>query len=764
MGIRPLARIAQGEQLGAHTVEGQDGLFGGVGDRVARRAGARHLALGLGLGPQRVVDAVQLGAVAAGKHAGQVGFHALVHHDGTVHRHTGGLGNGGIGPHAAGHHHQLGRDHFPAAQPHAGDPGIALQGGDLHAQFHPHAKVGAPGQQQLGGGVIQLTAHQGGGQFQHRDLAAVAAQLGGSLQAQHAAANHHRLFQRGDGLHPAHIGQAADGDHALPLMAGDGRHKALAAQRKDQLGIAHRLAAVQHHSAVPGIHALHLPVQHLGDVPAVVPALGMQGHLVLVQPGEHGLGQHGPLVGRPLVGDQDNLTGGIPFPDGLGGVHTGAAVAQDHIGVLAVVPVGDGLLLHLHELVPAHAAHRAGVQRGVKDLAADQALDQLAGAAGGSGGLFHRFYRLVVVGAYAAHRAAGLVAVKDGPADGAAHLLGLLGFRFRGSLGGGHKVAGVHLADRADLHPFVKHRAADGAAHLLLGGALNRAQVRQQSPAKGRAVFPGFGQLVLVGFEPHPQRVHQPQFQLTQALHDMGHALAAPAVAAEGAGQLAAMGSRKHAGGQVPDGFQRLAHDGGGTQQEAVRVEQFLGHLSGVGGNHVVAAHVDLPGAADALGDGFGQAAGVAVGTHVRNNHGGPGVGIDHGGPFLIGVQHPVDAGVQHRAVAGADHRHIQGAHPAQRVPHEGLERPDDAVKIVFGGPQVAVPVGDLAGQDVRAGIVGAEGVAGHQHLVLPDIGVHGVGPVQVGHHHELQGLVVQGQGLAIPDGDGVEIPVDDLF
>ena len=114
--------------------------------------------------------------------------------------------------------------------------------------------------------------------------------------------------------------------------------------------------------------------------------------------------------------------------------------------------------------------------------------------------------------------------------------------------------------------------------------------------------------------------------------------------------------------------------------------------------------------------------------------------------------------------MAGADHLQLQGTHPAQGIPHEGLEGADDAVKIVFGGPQVPLPVGDLAGQDVRASVVGTEGVAGHQHLILPDIGVHGVGPVQVGHYQKFQSLVVQSQSLAVPDGDGVKVPVDDLF
>ena len=114
--------------------------------------------------------------------------------------------------------------------------------------------------------------------------------------------------------------------------------------------------------------------------------------------------------------------------------------------------------------------------------------------------------------------------------------------------------------------------------------------------------------------------------------------------------------------------------------------------------------------------------------------------------------------------MAGADHLQLQRTHPLQGIQHEALEGADDAVVVILGGLPIALLVGNGAGQDAVAGVVGTEGVAGDQHLVLPDIGVHGAGPVEVGNHHELQSLVVQLQSLAVLDGDGVEIPIDDLF
>ena len=320
------------------------------------------------------------------------------------------------------------------------------------------------------------------------------------------------------------------------------------------------------------------------------------------------------------------------------------------------------------------------------------------------------------------------------------------------------------MAQGALVRALLELGAADLAADLPPGGPLDRGEALQQGAAKVTAELPGAHELHLAGLEAHPEAVHRAQLQLPEAFHDVGHALAGPAVAAEGAGQLALVGGGEHAGGQVPDGLEGLTHDGGGAEEDAVGEQQLLGHLAGVGHHHVIGAHVDLPALGDALADGLGQLPGVAVGADVGDDDGGPGVGVDHGAPLLIGVQHPGDVGVQHGAVARADHVQLQLPHPAQGLGHEGLVGADDVVEVVLGGPEIPVVVGDLAHQHLVHGVVAAEGVAGDQGPVLPDVGVHGVGPVEVGHHQELQRLVVQLQGHAVGDGHGVEVPVDDLL
>ncbi len=93
------------------------------------------------------------------------------------------------------------------------------------------------------------------------------------------------------------------------------------------------------------------------------------------------------------------------------------------------------------------------------------------------------------------------------------------------------------------------------------------------------------------------------------------------------------MGGGKHTGGQVPDGLQGLAHDGRGAQEETVGIEEFPRHLGGVCLHHVIGAHVDVAALPDALGDGLGQLASVAVGADVGDDDGGLGLGlmtVDH--------------------------------------------------------------------------------------------------------------------------------------
>ena len=674
-------------------MEGQHRSDGLVGRQLSGGAGARCLTLLLGLGPQGVVDALVLGAVAAGVHAGQVGLHALVDHNGPVDLDARALGDGSVGPHAGRHHHQLGGDDLAAAQLHAGDGLAALDGLDLHAGLHPDLRLSAGVQQQRRGLIVQLTAHQLGGQLQDGHLNARLAQLPGGLQSQHAAADDHSLLEGiAHGLDLLHVAETADGYHALLVVAGDGRDEALAAQGEDELGVGQLEAAVQLHLLILGVHRHHLALQDLDNVLGLIPPGGVQGHLVGGEAGEHGLGEHWALVSRAFVGDKQDAARLVPLPDGLGRADAGAAVAQDDVGVLGIVAEGGLLHLYLHKLVPAHAAHRAGVQRGVENLAAHQAPDQLAGAGALLLLLLHGH---VVLGADAAHRAALLVRLEHRAAHLAPHqfLLGSLLLPSEGD-----KVLGANLTDGTGLRVGVKHRAAHVAAHLPLGSALDGMKVVQHSLGKLHAIFPGLFELVLAGLEAHPEALQGLELELLEALHDVGHALAAPAVAAEGGGHLAPVGAGKHAGGQVPDGLECLAHDGGGAQQEAVGVEELLSHFAGVGLHHVIQAHVDAALVRDTLGNGLGQLAGVAVGADVGNDNSGPGVRIDDGGPLLVSIQHMGNSRIQHRAVAGADHLQLQGTHPLQGIQHEALEGANDAVVVILGSLPVALLVGNGAG------------------------------------------------------------------
>ena len=192
-------------------------------------------------------------------------------------------------------------------------------------------------------------------------------------------------------------------------------------------------------------------------------------------------------------------------------------------------------------------------------------------------------------------------------------------------------------------------------------------------------------------------------------------------------------------------------------------MEQLLPHLGGIRLYHVVEPHVHRSACLDALRNGLGQHAGVAVRADIRNDDRRSGVWIPGGGPLLIGLEHPVDLLVQNRAVSRTDHVYCKGLDPLKRLAHKGFIGPDDAVKVVFRGPAVAFPVGDRAEQHAVHGIVRAEGIAGDKNPVLGDIGIHGVRPVEVGYHDEFQRLVIHRQRLPVLDGNRVKITVYDF-
>ena len=225
------------------------------------------------------------------------------------------------------------------------------------------------------------------------------------------------------------------------------------------------------------------------------------------------------------------------------------------------------------------------------------------------------------------------------------------------------------------------------------------------------------------------------------------------------------MRRREHAQRELPDGGQSLAHDGGGTHQDTVGLPQLRGHGVDVAGDHVIGFHRDVARVPDAGGDALCQLGGVAVGADVGHHHQLARALGRQRAPLAVQVEDLVEVAVQHGAVAGADHPNIHACDLFQRVGHIGVgEGADDVVEVILRSPEIALLIRHGGAEDAGMAVMAAEGVAGEEYAVLLHIGVHGVGPVEVGQHHEAQRLAAQRQGVPVFYGHGVEVPVDDLL
>ena len=158
------------------------------------RVGSGHLAFLRCLGPDGVVDALVLGAVAAGVDVRRVRLHTAVHHDRPVCLDAGRLRDGSIRPDAAGYDDKLGREDSSVAKAHAGHMAVSLDGFDLHARVDRDALGLADGLDHLAGAFVQLASHQPRGQLQNRHLTVGLLKLPGRLEAQYAAADDHRFL------------------------------------------------------------------------------------------------------------------------------------------------------------------------------------------------------------------------------------------------------------------------------------------------------------------------------------------------------------------------------------------------------------------------------------------------------------------------------------------------------------------------------------------------------------------------------------------
>ena len=140
-------------------------------------------------------------------------------------------------------------------------------------------------------------------------------------------------------------------------------------------------SVVQDHLRFFCIDRDHGSAKYLADIVFLIPALRLHGNLLCSQGSQHGFRQHRTIVGGAgLVGDHDNGSRLIPFPDGLGRVQAGDTVSKDNVVFLRVV--GEGILLYVsrNEVLLADAAYRADLQGRIKDFAADETFHQSSGA------------------------------------------------------------------------------------------------------------------------------------------------------------------------------------------------------------------------------------------------------------------------------------------------------------------------------------------------------------------------------------------------
>ena len=244
----------------------------------------------------------------------------------------------------------------------------------------------------------------------------------------------------------------------------------------------------------------------------------------------------------------------------------------------------------------------------------------------------------------------------------------------------------------------------------------------------------------------------------------MGHALSAPSVASESAGQLAAVGSRKDGGSKIPDRFQSLSHDGRRTEQDAVRKSQFFQNFGLIRLHHVVASDINIAAVLDSSLDFLGDLFRISIGAYIWNDHRFFLIWIDYRTPFLIGVIHKVDLFIDHRSMSGTDHGNVQFSYSGKGLQHIWLKWPYDTVEIIFRSPHISLMVCNLAGQNIMKTVMRTKGIAGHKDLFLLDIGIHSIRPVKIRHYQEPQSLSADFHCLIVFYGNGGKISVDDLF
>ena len=215
----------------------------------------------------------------------------VVHHNAPVAVQPHRLGQRRVGADTHRHHHQVGGLLGAVLEPDGLDAAALAVGAVTH-QFlgvSPKAERQAACLQRLAqqaaSHIVELAVHQPGVHVHHRHLHAAQHQAVGGLQAQQAAANHHRVLVCLGGFdHGLGVGNVAVGDHTFQVIARHRQHEGFGAGAQQQAvvcGLGH--AAVGGDCAHHAFHAVHLGhggacVQ--GDVVVGVPLPRVEDDLV----------------------------------------------------------------------------------------------------------------------------------------------------------------------------------------------------------------------------------------------------------------------------------------------------------------------------------------------------------------------------------------------------------------------------------------------------------------------------------------------------
>ena len=215
---------------------------------------------------------------------------------------------------------------------------------------------------------------------------------------------------------------------------------------------------------------------------------------------------------------------------------------------------------------------------------------------------------------------------------------------------------------------------------------------------------------------------------------------------------------------QIPYRLKRFPHNRRSAEQYSVCKFQFANHLRCIRLHHIIGSHVHGAAVTDSAGNLFGQLFCISIGADIGNYDCLLVVRIGDGTPLLVHLKDFPYFCVQHRSVPRADHDRVQFLHTLQRFHHKSFKRPYYTVKVISGRFVVIFLVSDFASEHPLHTVMGSEGIAGYEYLILLNPCIHRIRPMKIRYRHERKRLVPNFHRFIILNLDTVEIPVHNVF